>query len=162
MRQPILRGLTRSKWISMKLKSAPKALRQCLILALLALIPAAGSALFHPKRPSWDPNALREGEVYLAKVQAWQGVLWLDARTHAEFDKDHVPGALLLNEDAWEELFYSVLQVWQPGQPVVVYCDERRCRSSHEVAQRLKESGMEQVYVLKGGWETWLKAQKPK
>ncbi len=135
--------------------------RQIKVLCLVALVPAFFSAWLHPKKPSWNPNVLAEGEVTLSTVLSWkENVFWVDARASDIFEKDHIPGAQLLNEDDWDRLVPPVLQSWNPGQPVVVYCNSQQCQASHQVAKRLRELGLNPVYVLKGGWETWLTKQK--
>ena len=85
--------------------------------------------------------------------------LCVDARSKTSFEKDHIPGAVLLNEDQWDELLPGVLTAWWPGQSIVVYCDDKLCDSSNAVAKRLRETGLGPVFVLKGGWEAW-KAEK--
>jgi len=134
-----------------------------LILLALAGIPAAGTALFHPKKPAWIETApvADTGEVPLATARGWGGrVLWLDARTAAEFQRAHIPGAMLLNEDDWDGLLPHVLQGWNNNRIIVVYCSVG-CNAGREVAGRLREDAkLPQVYVLKGGWESWLAAQK--
>jgi len=132
-------------------------LRQSFLLALIALLPAIGSSAFHLTQPGWDPSALQPGEILLSSVVAFnQPVLWVDARSQGQYEKDHVPQAVLLNEDDWERQFSAVVQRWQTGQPVVVYCDSQECQASRSVAKRLRESGIAPVYVLKGGWQAWL------
>ncbi len=131
-------------------------LRQTLIVCVIALIPAVGSALFHPKRPSWNPAPLDPWEMTLADVMRWKDKpLWVDARSKANYEKEHVPGAVPLNEDRWDELLPGVLAAWKPEQSIVVYCDDKRCDSSNAVAKRLREAGVSPVFVLKGGWEAW-------
>ncbi|MBI4023445.1 MAG: hypothetical protein HY360_00595 [Verrucomicrobia bacterium] len=39
-----------------------------------------------------------------------------------------------------------------------IYCGGQECQASRQVAGRLRESGIEPVYVLKGGWDAWRKA----
>ena len=131
-------------------------LRQALSLVLLALVPAAASAFFHPKRPAWKSD-----EITLATTRSWrENVLWVDARAQADFEKAHIPGAVLLNENTWDELLLDVLRA-APGRALVVYCSSSRCQSSHEVARRLRdEVGLPHVYVLRGGWEAWLDEQR--
>jgi rhodanese-related sulfurtransferase len=83
-------------------------------------------------------------------------VLWIDARSEADYGRGHIPGAVLLNEDSWEKLLPAVLSAWQPDDLVIVYCDSGRCDASHKVAQRLtREAGIDGVKVLKGGWQAW-------
>jgi rhodanese-related sulfurtransferase len=130
---------------------------QALVLVLLALVPAIAAALFHPKRPAWQSD-----EVPLALAQSWkEKALWLDARPLGDFEHAHIPGALPLNEDAWRELLPAVLDAWNPDSKIVVYCSSLSCRTSHEVARRLREEvGLTQVYVLQGGWESWERARQ--
>ena len=84
--------------------------------------------------------------------------IWVDARPDEDFAKDHVPGAILLNEDRWNELLPQFLAAWAPGKKTVVYCSSLSCNASREVARRLrKEAQLSDVFVLEGGWEAWLK-----
>ena len=128
---------------------------------LLALFPAAATALWHPRRPPWTLDALGPDEIRLADAQNLQNALWIDARARTFYEKDHIPGAVLLNEDEWNTLLPPLAMQWDPARPVVVYCDRVTCDSSHTVAARLrKELGATQVWVLKGGWQAWEEAGK--
>ena len=134
---------------------------QAATLLLAALIPAVLSALLHPKRPAWNhPNAIPE--VSVATASGWgQAVLWIDARSQTEYEKAHIPSAMLLNEENWDSLLSAVLDVWQPGVRIVVYCNSQSCHSSQEVAKRLREEvDLADVYVLRGGWDSWLSSTK--
>jgi rhodanese-related sulfurtransferase len=133
-----------------------RALRQALLIFLAALIPAGLTAAFHPRRPAWSEDTLLPGEEKLQTVLAWgSDVLWIDARSSKEYEAEHVPGAILLNLEDWEQLFPRFLDHWRPEEKVVVYCSSTACELSHEVAERLKTNGISPVYVLKGGWEAW-------
>ena len=136
------------------------ALKQAASLALLALAPAFAAAFLHPKRPTFT-DKIREGEIAVAVAMKNPGdYVWIDARSAAHFAVRHIPSALPLNEDAWDELLPAVLQAWPTGRPVIVYCDSRACEASEDVAKRLREFGVAPVFVLKGGWEAWLAAEK--
>ena len=133
---------------------------------LLAIVSAAallagGNFVFNPNRPAAPEDALQEGEIRLEDAAASRSpVLWIDARSQSEFDQGHISGAVLLNEDDWDDLLPAVLEAWMPGRPLVVYCGSEGCRASHEVAERLRvEAGLPDVHVLKGGWEAWLAGQ---
>ncbi len=95
--------------------------------------------------------------VTIAGARRWgSNAIWIDARPEAEFAKEHIPGAILLNEDRWNELLPQMLATWSPEKRVVVYCSREGCGSSREVARRLrKEAQMKKVFVLEGGWEAW-------
>lgn len=127
------------------------------MLLLLAALAAIPSALLHPRQPSWEEDALEPGEVRLQTALHWENVVWLDARSRADYEEEHIPNALLLNEDEWEALFFDFLGNWDPDQKIVVYCSGSRCQASTQVAARLRaELGTDEVYVLKGGWSEWL------
>lgn len=130
--------------------------RQALLILFAALIPASLTAAFHPRRPLWSPDQLESGEAMLSTVMAWDGnVLWIDARSADEYEAEHVPGAIMLNLEGWDQLFPQFLDRWSPEKRVVVYCSAATCELSREVAERLRKSGISSVFVLKGGWEAW-------
>jgi len=134
-------------------------IRQILIQAALALIPGLGEAVYFRQKISWQSSIPPSELVTVDQARTWAGnVIWVDARPDEEFARDHVPGALSLNEDRWNELLPQFLAVWSPGKKVVVYCSSLSCNASREVARRLrKEAQLSDVFVLKGGWEAWLK-----
>ena len=137
-------------------------------MALCALVPAAVSGVMQLQ---WKPSDLTaatqvewkkeepllEGEVRLGTVQMWgDKVLWVDARTQQQYDEAHIPGAVLLNEDDWDNLVPEFLNAWEPEKAIVVYCDSATCDASHSVRKRLvEELQISGVYVLKGGWTAW-------
>ena len=87
------------------------------------------------------------------EVSQWkEQVLWVDARSAADFTSAHVPGAVRLTEDNWDELLTELLKAWEPDCVVVVYCSSQKCHASEEVAKRLREEvGLKPVYILRGG-----------
>jgi rhodanese-related sulfurtransferase len=131
-----------------------QSLRQAAAILLLAMLPAVASALWHPRRPAWQSD-----EVTLAAASAWgKNVLWVDARPDADFARAHIPGALPLNEDRWDDLLPHVIDQWDPSRKVVVYCSTLSCQASRDVARRLREEvSLPNVFVLQGGWEAWQK-----
>jgi rhodanese-related sulfurtransferase len=136
--------------------------RQALILAAFALVPGFVEAIYFRDKISWQSPVPASEMVTVAQARAWGGnAIWVDARPDAEFASDHVPGAVSLNEDRWNELLPQVLAVWSPEKKVVVYCSSLSCNASREVARRLrKEAQLPNVFVLEGGWEEWLKSKK--
>ena len=129
------------------------------MLALLALLPAAGEAIYFRDKISWRAPIPPSELVDVDQARAWgQNAIWVDARPDEEFAQDHVPGALSLNEDHWNELLPQFLATWSPGKKVVVYCSAESCDLAREVGERLrKEAQIPDVFVLEGGWEAWLK-----
>jgi rhodanese-related sulfurtransferase len=139
-----------------------RALRQALLLIALAFLPAIGEAIYFRDKVSWRSPVPSSEMVKVAQARAWgDGAIWVDARPDNEFEHEHVPGALLLNEDRWNELLPQFLAAWSPDKKVVVYCSTQGCNASREVARRLRnEAQLKSVFVLEGGWEEWLKSKK--
>jgi rhodanese-related sulfurtransferase len=135
---------------------------QVLILAALALAPGLGEAIYFRDKISWRSAIAPSEMVNVDQARTWGGnVIWVDARPDDEFARDHVPGAMSLNEDRWNELLPQFLATWSPGKKIVVYCSSLSCNASREVARRLrKEAQLPDVFVLEGGWEAWLKKNR--
>jgi rhodanese-related sulfurtransferase len=82
--------------------------------------------------------------------------LWIDARSASEFGISHIPGAVNVTEDDWDEGFNRLASIYRPGRKMVVYCGAESCHASREVALRLlRELRTDKIYVLKGGFEAW-------
>ena len=137
-------------------------MRQALLLAALAFIPGMGEAIYFRDKVSWQSPIPASEMVTQTQARAWrENTIWVDARPDAEFEREHIPGAVLLNEDRWNELLPQFLTVWSPEKRVVVYCSSQSCNASREVARRLRdEAQLKNVFVLQGGWEEWLKSRK--
>ncbi len=158
------------------MKSARAILKGAACIALAAMVPALGSAFLHPKRPAWikaptshtahtahtahipADSAL---EIDLESIRQWKdGVLWIDARSRANFEQEHIPSALPLNSQEWDKELDAVLDTWKSERPTVVYCGGGDCDASLEVALRLKrDAQINNIYILKGGWPAWKASQ---
>jgi rhodanese-related sulfurtransferase len=136
--------------------------RQALVLVALAFAPAIGQAIYFRDKVSWQSPIPPSESVTVAQAEAWgANAIWADARPDEEFARDHVPGAISLNEDRWNELLPQFLATWSPEKKVVVYCSSQGCNASREVARKLRtEAQLKDVFVLQGGWEEWLKREK--
>ena len=132
------------------------------MLVALAFAPAIGQAIYFRDKVSWHSPIPPSESVTVAQAQAWgANAIWADARPDEEFARDHVPGAISLNEDRWNELLPQFLATWSPEKKVVVYCSSQGCNASREVARKLRnEAQLKDVFVLQGGWEEWLKREK--
>ena len=114
---------------------------------------------WHRARGIWNPPLPGRDEATLAQIHEWDNpVLWIDARPSDAYEENHIPGAILLNEDNFERNLPDVLQKWTPGTRVVVYCDSKLCDASRAIMERLAgEVGLSETYVLFGGWPSWRK-----
>jgi rhodanese-related sulfurtransferase len=144
------------------------ALPQALLLISLALLPALGEAIYFRNKVSWQSRLSASEVVTVDQARSWgDDAMWVDARPAEEFEHDHIPSAILLNEDSWNELLPQFLGQWSPDKKVVVYCSAQSCNAAGEVARRLREEaqlkdnqGKNCVFVLEGGWEEWVKSRR--
>lgn len=137
-------------------------LKQAVALILLALLPAVGEAIYFRDKVSWQSPVPASETVTVDLARSWgNNAIWIDARPDNEFEADHVPGAIQLNEDRWNELLPQFLAAWSPEKKIVVYCSTQSCNLALDVARRLRsEAQIKDVFVLQGGWEEWLKSKK--
>ena len=132
-----------------------RTLRQLALVLALALVPALVSGAWQLQWRKQEP--LAPGEVRLATARMWgDQVQWVDARSRAKYERTHIPGALLLNEDEWDKLVGPFLDAWDADKTLIVYCDGGSCEASQAVAERIRtELKIGGVFVLKGGRAAW-------
>ena len=138
-----------------------------LAAALCALGTAALAGEFRPAKPtpalpatgvnpSQPAGSLGVDEALAA---VGRGALWVDARPAEAFARGHARGAVALTEEHWGDQLDGLIERWNPPTPVVVYCDGGDCHASERVAARLRDAGVDPVFVLRGGWAELEKAE---
>jgi rhodanese-related sulfurtransferase len=138
---------------------------QLLVIISLTAVATVLSWQFHPRAPALYLNAepLGDGEISIEDAllrEAQGGVIWIDARSQAKFEMQHIPGAILLNEfDFNRQLMDSFHLIANQDQAIIVYCGTHACKSSTKIADELREKMIPDVFVLKGGWDRWLEAK---
>jgi rhodanese-related sulfurtransferase len=85
----------------------------------------------------------------------------VDARSQEEYRAGHLPRALLLSKDTFEETIASWKALVPQETLLITYCAGAGCESSMEVAALLLEEGYTRVKVFFGGWEQWRRAGYP-
>ena len=137
-------------------------MKSALLYLVFPLLMGLVSLVWHPSRATWNAPEPVEGEVRLKETQIWDSdLIWVDARESELYQKEHIPKSISLNDENFEEQLPVLLEQWQPGIRIVVYCDTQLCDASHSMAERLKkEIGLSDVWVLYGGWSAWKKAKK--
>jgi len=119
------------------------------VLLLLAGVFTLGSVWWF-----W-PITADTGEITLTEARRQQP-LWIDARSAAEYEAAHIPGARLLNPANWESDIPGILEAWTPpGRSAVVYCAAPDAAASREIAERLRAFQLGPVFRLQGGWKAW-------
>lgn len=132
-----------------------RTLVEALVLLFISLVLGAGTLVF-----SHGGNQAKARDAYLLALSdvdtASPLVCWVDARSSPAYVREHIPNAVLLNEDEWEQLLPRFLEVYSPDKKVVVYCASDSCDASRQVAKRLREElGLKNIFTLEGGWEAW-------
>ena len=138
-----------------------KSLIQAFVLVVASALAALATQAWHPRAPALylTEEPLRDDEVSMSVITERYGgaVLWIDARPLDQFEAEHVPDALLINEQKFDEQVLENLDKLQLNRnPVVVYCSAQKCEASRKVMMKLKEMGfVQEAFVLKGGWPAW-------
>lgn len=102
------------------------------------------------------PAAVGEVDAdFVATVLAAPGTLLLDARAGAAFAAGHIPGALSLPLQEFSRVFPGLEPRLRRAGLLVVYCSDRTCGDSPELARRLWEKGLKNLLLFKGGMEEW-------
>lgn len=133
-------------------------LKEFILILGLTLCGASYSLLSGLAPAPWAPPTILPGEI------RWQdaavlNVIWVDARSHDDYQQDHIPEALWFDPEDWDAGLLNLMDAWlEDPRPIIVYCSSASCQSSREVATYLRESipGTE-VYSLQGGFEAWKK-----
>ena len=142
---------------------------QSALLLALGTAGALATYYWHDERPELYLVSEQPGpdEISITDALALEkagGVLWLDARRRSEYDKAHVPGALLLNLFEWDDLMMPVVHALSDGprRAVIIYCDAQKCAASKELRERMIQFGLGDIdiRVLHGGWPAWSAARR--
>lgn len=135
--------------------------KEICLLAILSFIGAVATHFYHPQAPAWyvHQDPAKEGEVTMSQIHSqWNDeVLWIDARSREDFEKEHIPNAILLNEAEVDALLFEHFDRIQSNEkPIVIYCNGLSCEASHRMRDYLKERiAIDQIFVLRGGWDAW-------
>jgi rhodanese-related sulfurtransferase len=87
----------------------------------------------------------------------------LDARPEIFYRLGHVPGALSLARDDFENAYAQLKERLEKdkNQPLIIYCSNSSCEDSHLVQSALLKLGYVNVAVFSGGWATWTQEKLP-
>lgn len=82
----------------------------------------------------------------------------LDARTESDFRSGHIPGARSFSINNFDALFRERGELLKLGKTILVYCSGPTCEDSHQLAVKLSEKGIKEIFVFSGGMEKWIEA----
>lgn len=150
-----------------------KIVRQALVIGALGVL--LGAALNYPlvrrfargefretffsqaEYPGIRLITLREAEDLWAAGE----VVIFDARGAGPYGEGHVPRARNLPEAESRQKFPANVLELPLEKVIVVYCEGGDCQSSLLLAKRLHDEGFQDIRVMTGGWEEWIKAGLP-
>lgn len=101
--------------------------------------------------PEIGPNEIRLQDARVLDV------IWVDARSEAEFATEHAPEAIFYDPGDPGGSMALVLENWlMEPRVIVVYCSDEGCGTSKKIADELRANLPDaEIYSLKGGWAAW-------
>lgn len=84
-----------------------------------------------------------------------------DARKREDYVAGHIPGAVYAPFEDFIDAVPDWFNALDLSQMIVVYCDGGDCHASEAVASKMKELGMENVFVFHLGYPAWKAAGFP-
>ena len=134
----------------MKLYSCPYyMIKKILFILLVPLFLSVGlAALIKVKSP--DPHA-----VYIDDIEL-KNYLIIDARSIEEYKVNHITNAMHADEIEGVKKHIKNHPLRKPI--ILVYCSKRCPYSRHFSKQIREELNQENIFYLKGGYESWLKS----
>jgi len=88
--------------------------------------------------------------------------LFCDARSKAEYDQGHIPGAIPLPANEFDKFYQLYQGKITHAQYLVTYCHGVGCQLSNKVAQHLvNEKKLKNVGSFFGGWPQWQQHNMP-
>ena len=134
-----------------------------LLAAIAALITWAVSG--PADAPLCDPSTLRKGEICLQDIPTDRDVLWIDARSRSDWEKNGLQGSILWNYEAsedFDEMERKAVEKIFNTPYVIVYCGDKGCETSRKIAGHITDKlKLEaEVHVLHDGWKALQAAGK--
>jgi rhodanese-related sulfurtransferase len=107
-----------------------------------------------------------EGDVNLDEMQkiiSSRAALILDARPEIFYRLGHIPLALSLPRDDFENRYHIIEPLLQArrDQVLVVYCSGNDCQDSQMVGDALERLGYSHIRLFRGGWSDWENGNLP-
>jgi rhodanese-related sulfurtransferase len=87
--------------------------------------------------------------------------LILDARPAEDYAEAHIPGALSLPANDFDDRFPEVADSIEQASRIIVYCSGVECSDSIEVAERLVGFRFKSISVFEQGFRAWAAAHLP-
>ena len=82
----------------------------------------------------------------------------IDTRSHDEYDREHLPGALSVPSD---NVGRDMEKDYDHEARIVTYCKDTACESSVIAARKLERYGFKNVMEFRGGIAVWKNRKYP-
>lgn len=79
----------------------------------------------------------------------------IDARMKADYDANHLPGAINIPVDMTDPGFDRIVASIPNGAHLILYCQSKGCPFAERVARRLLACGYTNLSMFPGGWVEW-------
>lgn len=144
------------------------------ILVMVAAVAAIAVNLGRSKPLAWSESWSHRVEIQAAELgvqvadvdRAWalidEGTVFVfDARSEDHFAVGHLPLALPLPSETFDDLFIQYAGMLIPEQEILVYCSGVVCDDSLQVCRSLLDQGFTNLVLFAGGFEAWEAAGHP-
>lgn len=152
----------------------PRLFTQFIWVLFATLVLGTAAQLLLPTRIPWHEDwsnraKVKAEEAGLAIVDTRQAraivdagiALIFDARSQADYDAGHLPGALPFPDAKRAEFFPQYADILTPDQQAMIYCTGKTCDESLELCMFLIEQGHTNIALYLGGFSDWQEAELP-
>ncbi|NCC51755.1 MAG: rhodanese-like domain-containing protein [Spartobacteria bacterium] len=150
----------------------PLGLRVAILLAAAGVLGALANTLL-PMRIAWVEDWSRYVEArafseqltlapleQVRELAASGSHIIFDARSLADYEEGHLPGAMPLPFEDVDEQFFQYQAILFPEQPILTYCSGVECDDAIELAIYLRKQGFTNLVLYVGGWDEWQKSEE--
>ena len=116
-------------------------------------------SVFTPADAPFHISLARAAGLYLQRETL--NVCFVDARSHELYAEGHIPGAINLPAEHFDEDCDAMVQLLDKGRLIVIYCDNKDCPLSLELAEILLGMEFRRIAVFEEGWEKWVESGYP-
>jgi rhodanese-related sulfurtransferase len=107
-----------------------------------------------PRRAANDPSYVD----HATAARLWRespATVFVDVRHRAAWRQGHLPGAIHLPAEGFDEAWLRVGARLRPTDDLVLYCDGPHCDIARHTRDRLVGLGFQRVRIYEGGWMDW-------
>ncbi len=109
-----------------------------------------------------DEDSLLVGLEYAKKAFDDSSAVFVDSRSAWAYEEGHIPGALSLPLEEFDDLAGSRLGDTPIYKEIITYCSGTECQSSLSLAKNLaKDMGFMRTRAFFQGWPAWVEAGYP-